>query len=269
VSRPSERVAEAALPAVSTAVGARVAAFFVLAFGITWALDTPAVLSALEHAQPAVPLMALAGLGAFGPTLAALGVSWRTGEVRPTFGRWRTPLVWIPAALGVTPALHLVATLIEVALGGHPKQWFYPPVQAEHIAGLLFFSLGEEAGWRGYAYLRLADSLGAVRGALIVGSLWALWHMGMWVIASNGAPQLSTVGFAMLELTAASVYFAWFFERSGRSLAVAIALHAGGHLDNVSRAPEDELRLRALRLVVYAAAAALAAWSLSRRPRIG
>jgi membrane protease YdiL (CAAX protease family) len=268
----SARELEAALPggrAVSSPVAMRVGLFFALAFGITWLLDTPAVLSALDHAPPAVPAMAAVGLGAFGPTLAALLVSWRTGEVRATFGRWRTPLVWLPAALLVTPALHLVATLVEVALGGHPQQWFYPPVHAELVAGLIFFSLGEEFGWRGYAYPRLADRIGPVRGALIVGALWALWHLGMWVVAANGLPAPATVGFAVIELAAASVFFAWFFERSGRSLAVAIALHAGGHVDNVSRAPEDELRLRALRLIVYVAAAALAAWSLSRRPRIG
>jgi membrane protease YdiL (CAAX protease family) len=136
------------------------------------------------------------------------------------------------------------------------------------VAGLVMFSVGEEFGWRGYAYPRLADRLGPARGALLLGTVWALWHLSVWIIAANGAPALSTVAFGTLELATGSVFFAWVFERSGRSLAVAIALHAGGHLDNANRAPEDEVRLRALRLIVYAAAAALAAWSLSRRERV-
>jgi hypothetical protein len=60
---------------------------------------------------------------------------------------------------------------------------------------------------------------------------------------------------------------AWFFERSNRSIAVAIALHAGAHIDNVTRAPETEVRLRILRFVVLAVVAALAARSLSAKKR--
>lgn len=48
-------------------------------------------------------------------------------------------------------------------------------------------------------------------------------------------------------------------------MAVAIAIHAGTHLDNVSRAPETEVRLRILRFVVLAFVAWFAARSLARR----
>jgi hypothetical protein len=57
------------------------------------------------------------------------------------------------------------------------------------------------------------------------------------------------------------------FERGNRSMAVAIALHAGAHLDNVSRAPETEVRLRALRMAVLAVVAVAAAWSLTAQKR--
>ena len=60
---------------------------------------------------------------------------------------------------------------------------------------------------------------------------------------------------------------AWMFERGNRSIAVAIAIHAGEHLDNVNRAPETELRLRVLRMVVLTVVAAMAARSLMSRKR--
>jgi hypothetical protein len=50
-------------------------------------------------------------------------------------------------------------------------------------------------------------------------------------------------------------------------MAVAIALHAGAHLDNAHRAPETEVRLQVLRLGVLAIAALLAARSLQRTPK--
>jgi hypothetical protein len=63
----------------------------------------------------------------------------------------------------------------------------------------------------------------------------------------------------VVELSLWSVVIAWLFDRSGRSIAVAIAIHAGAHLDNVSRAPEGEVGLRVLRVIVLAGVAALAA----------
>jgi uncharacterized protein len=172
--------------------------------------------------------------------------------------------VWILVGLLTPLALHLPATAIEVALGGRPAQWFYWPDRPEFIAAMLVFPVGEEFGWRGYAYPRLTRLHGPVLASLIVGAVWAVWHLGMWVTPEHGAPAASTVALGVVELALASVVFAWVFERGGRSMAVAIAMHAGGHLDNVSHAPESELRLRALRMVVLVVAAALAARALAR-----
>ncbi len=63
--------------------------------------------------------------------------------------------------------------------------------------------------------------------------------------------------------------WAWVFERGNRSMAVAVALHVGAHLDNDNRAPEGEVRLRVLRLAVYVVAAVIAARALAARPGAG
>lgn len=240
--------------------------FFVLACGLTWSLDVPWVLAVLQGQPPPPYAMNLTGLGALGPTLAAVLVAWPRGESRQVFGRWRTHPLWIVVALFAPGALHLVATLLEVALGGHPAQWFYPPVEPERIAALLMFPIGEEFGWRGFAHPRITARFGMVTGSLLLGLVWGVWHVGMMFQPGSGvAHALTATGLAALELALWSVCFAWFFERSGRSMAVAIALHAGAHLDNVNRAPEGEIRLRVLRLAVVAVAAGLAAWALTRK----
>jgi len=51
-----------------------------------------------------------------------------------------------------------------------------------------------------------------------------------------------------------------------RNGPVAIAFHAGGHLDNFGRAPRTDLRLHFLHIAVVAVVAVVAARSLSRRP---
>jgi membrane protease YdiL (CAAX protease family) len=125
------------------------------------------------------------------------------------------------------------------------------------------FSFGEEFGWRGFAYPRLERRLGPVVGSIVLGSIWGLWHLGM-LFAPDPLRALppSTLLLYVVELALWSLVMAWVFERGNRSIAVAIAMHAGAHLDNVTRAPEGEVRLRVLRMAVLAVAAVLASQSL-------
>jgi membrane protease YdiL (CAAX protease family) len=241
-------------------------AFCVLACAITWLLDLPVVLALLAHEQPATQAMLLGGLGAFGPTLAALAIAGPRGELREVFGRWRTSFRFVVLGLLTLPALHLVATALEVALGGTPAHWFYPPVRPEHVVALVFFSVGEEFGWRGFAYPRLCERHGPLLACVVLGTVWAFWHLGMWFTA-EGPPSASVMGLRVVEFVLGSLIFAFVFEQSGRSMAVAIALHAGAHLDNIHRAPEGELRLWVLRHAVHAIAALFAALALWRRFR--
>jgi membrane protease YdiL (CAAX protease family) len=133
---------------------------------------------------------------------------------------------------------------------------------------MVMFSFGEEFGWRGFAYPRLEARCGPVVGSLLLGSVWGLWHLGM-LFAPEPLRALppETILIYMADLALWSVVIAWIFERGNRSIGVAIAVHAGAHLDNVSRAPETEIRLRILRFAVLAVVAAFAARWLSWRKR--
>jgi uncharacterized protein len=245
--------------------GREVYAYFALACAITWLLDLPYVLAMVRHVAPPPYALPLTGLGAFGPTLAALAIAARRRELRDVFGRWRTHPIWILVGLGLLFPLHIAATAIDVALGGHPAHWFYPPVEPERMAALVVFPLGEEFGWRGFAHPRLAKRHGPVVGSMILGAFWGLWHLGM-MFTPEKSPDVLMVGALMAEMAVWSIVWAWVFERGQRSMAVAIALHMGAHLDNVTRAPESEVRLRVLRFFVAAVAAVIAARALSAKP---
>lgn len=234
--------------------------FFALACAITWACNAPWVLACLSGAQPPAYALPLMGLGAFGPTFAALLVAAPRGAI---FGPWKTRPWLVLAGLALSPlVLHLPATLLELALGGQPAQWFYPPTQPERVLGLIFFSLGEEFGWRGYAYPRVVARYGVVPGNLLLGAVWGIWHLGMMFTPEAGAPTPAAVFAMTLQLMLGSVVWAWLLERGDRSLAIALAMHASAHLDRV---PESEGRLTVLRFLVLAVVAALAAWSLRDR----
>jgi len=238
--------------------------FFALACGLTWLLAAPLSLAWMHHTTPPPYALACAGLSAFGPLFAALAVAGRQKRLAAVFGRWRANPAWIVLSLFAPMAVHVLATALSVAVGGTPTQWLHPPQTPEQLAALVVFPLGEEFGWRGFAYPRLVGRYGLVKGSLALGTFWGLWHLMYSVTPDAGGFDTLTFAMTMAELPFYSLLVAWVFERANRSMAVAIAFHAGAHLDHIELAPRTDLRLHATHLVVVAVLAAVAARSLAK-----
>jgi membrane protease YdiL (CAAX protease family) len=237
--------------------------FFGLACAFTWLLAVPAALAWMRHQAPSPYAVACAGLSAFGPLFAVLAIAGPRRQLKEVFGRWRTNPAWIVLGLFAPFAVHALATSLYVAIGGHPVRWFHPPVTPEDVAALVVFPLGEEFGWRGFAHSRMARRHGLAMGSVIVGVVWGLWHLMYSITPSAAGFDAFAFGITMAELPLYSLLIAWVFERSNRSMAVAIAFHAGAHLDHIERAPRADLRLHALHLAVLAVIALFAARSLA------
>jgi membrane protease YdiL (CAAX protease family) len=242
-------------------------AYFALACGITWVLAVPLALAWSRHEVPPPYALACAGLSAFGPLLAALMLARTSGERRDVFSRWRASPGWIAFALLAPVAVHTIATALYVASGGQPDAWFHPPHTSEQLAALVVFPIGEEFGWRGFAHPRMVRRFGQVRGSLILGLFWGLWHLVYSVTPHAGAFDPLQFGIGMLELPFYSVLIAWVFERANRSMAVAIAFHAGAHLDHLEQAPAANVGHHVAHIIVVALMAAVAAHGLVRAER--
>ena len=239
-------------------------AYCALACAVTWALAMPAAVAWRHREAPSPIAVGCIGLSAFGPLFAALAIAGPRRELGRVFGRWRTNPAWIALALVAPAAVHVTAAALFAAIGGHVGAWLHLPATSEQVAALVVFPLGEEFGWRGFAYPRMVDRYGPVKGALILGLVWGLWHLAYGVSPASGAFDLREFGTGLIELPMYSLLIAWAFERSNRSMAVAIAFHAGAHLDHLERAPDVALGRHALHMVVLAALAIVAARSLAR-----
>jgi membrane protease YdiL (CAAX protease family) len=118
----------------------------------------------------------------------------------------------------------------------------------------VLFPLFEEIGWRGYALPRLSARHGPVVASALLGVIWAVWHVPMF-LAVSATPLSFPVG--LVFFVAGSVVFAWFALRTGYSLFVAVMLHAGAHLNNSNAAPggnDTPLVLHTIGFVVVAVA---------------
>jgi len=173
---------------------------------------------------------------AIAAALTAFVLSGREGlvELRKRLGRWRVaPRLYALALFGPLGA-SLVALLAARFSGVEAR--FAPgaiPIP-KLVLVFLFFAivdgpLGEEIGWRGYLLPRLLERRGPVVASLVVGVVWYLWHLPLYV--ATGRFEL-TAGFLvgyLVQNVAWSFVHTWFFRRSGGSAFLAVFLHTAGN----------------------------------------
>src|SRR6185369_5199491 len=72
--------------------------------------------------------------------------------------------------------------------------------------------IGEEVGWRGYALPRLGAGIGFGPAALVLGIVWACWHLPLFfVVAGDKYGQSFPIW--SLQVIALSVAMAWLYVR--------------------------------------------------------
>jgi membrane protease YdiL (CAAX protease family) len=212
--------------------------YFVIAFAFTWLFWWLAALGARD-VIPAVP--GLTVIGTFGPLVAAVILtaqeSGRVG-VRSLLGRvvrWRVAPIWYGVALLGPLVITLAAMVLEVAfLGGQspnlggligelPSTLLTLVVNAVYL--LIFVTLGEEVGWRGYALPALQARYSALIASLILGVLWGLWHLPVFFNPDTSYSNLPFLLFlAFIVLIA--VLMTWLFNSTGGSVLMAMFFHA-------------------------------------------
>src|SRR5262249_51939018 len=90
---------------------------------------------------------------------------------------------------------------------------------------------GEEIGWRGYALPRMAARMGLAGSSILLGLIWAFWHLPFFLIPGSdnyGRPLPAYV----VSVTAISVTMAWLHWHTDESLLPVMVMHAA--IDNTA-----------------------------------
>jgi membrane protease YdiL (CAAX protease family) len=91
---------------------------------------------------------------------------------------------------------------------------------------LILGPLSEEIGWRGYALPRLQTRWNALTSSLIVGLVWALWHLPLFMMVGTSQHELGDPFISFLiKMTASSILYTWLYNNTKHSLWSAILLH--------------------------------------------
>ena len=150
--------------------------------------------------------------------------------------RWRVGLQWYLFALIGLPAVMVLATIIRPGalvsfdVSGQPITLAY--LKAFVCMATMGGPLFEEAGWTGFAQPRLQQMYGPLLGGLLLGGLWALWHLPGFLIPSENVrdipPRGTVLDFAVfaLALVGLRLIIIWVVNNTRDSVLMAILVHA-------------------------------------------
>jgi membrane protease YdiL (CAAX protease family) len=211
--------------------------FSFLTFAASWLLWAAAFrLAGGDFTHPS-RFTALGGalylLGVFAPALVAIVLTaLRDGgdRVRTLLRRviaWDVGPRYYVFAILFYPVARLAGAAVErIVLG------VWPGASSESLGVMLVATVlsapiqaGEEVGWRGFLLPRLSARLGLPLASLVVGVVWAAWHLPFFFMPGTdktGQPFPAYVA----GLTALSVAMAWLYWRTRGSLLLAMLMHA-------------------------------------------
>ena len=206
--------------------------FLAITFGLTWGLATLLILfpeqiiAIFGEISLSNPLTILA---IYSPGIAGVClVCWYYGTKglgsffrRLTF--WRAPLAWwLFIILGI-PAVVYIGASVKGTIGtAFPFSPWYLVLPA--IGHALILGPIEEFGWRGLALPLLQRRFSPFWAGLILGVIWALWHVPSFFI--SGMPQTAwSAGPYFLGIISISVILTPLFNASRGSLLIAVLYH--------------------------------------------
>ena len=197
--------------------------FFILAFALSW-WPWPLVLLNPDSVAllPWSPLVAA--------LIMAAVVGGRQGlkDLLSRTVRWRVGLKWYTAAILLPAAITILAALLHVLLGADAPtaadfyDWYTFPL----VFLVTFFVKGpltEEVAWRGFALPRLLDRMSPFAASVLLGAIWALWHLPL--LVSDPSAQRPPVQF-IVGIVAMSVLFTWLYQRTSGSVLLPTLMHA-------------------------------------------
>ena len=238
----------------------------------------------------AFPLMLLLVAGGVGPAVAEVILIFRARDKAQWRDYWqrvfdvrRISAGWYAVILLTFPALNAIAILLSVLTGGPQPEfntarrllsepWAILPFA---IFILVFGPLPEELGWRGCALDGLQAKWSALTSGLILGVMWALWHLPLFFM--KGTFQHDEIGFGTLNFwsfclgtTASSILFTWIYNNTNRSTLSAILFHFTINFSGEFFSPSEQARFYQLLLTIIAATAVTIIWgavTLSHRQK--
>ncbi len=220
------------------------AAYFVLAFLITWVLILPLILSTqnLLRFRISEDWHFLGALGPIGAAFMVTAIADGKAGISEFLGRmsqWKVGVVWFLVSAFSPFALFLLSALI-LHIFGNPWPDFGKLASGEYatlawIGGSLLsavaYGVGEEAGWRGFALPRLQQGRSALWATFILSVFWAIWHIPMFFYRFEFS-IVQVIGFFTV-LFAGAIWLTFLYNSTGGSTLMVALWHTAWNIVNI------------------------------------
>ncbi len=145
--------------------------------------------------------------------------------------RWRVKLRWYLVSTVGIASLALTARFIQASVNHTPS----PPVfDLASWPALTWYGLsmlvidpgpiGEDPGWRGYALPRMLQRFNPAVASVLLGVVWAVWHLPAFLF--SGMPQSTlSVGWFLLAVVSLTVLMSWVAVNTRGAVIPAILMH--------------------------------------------
>lgn len=216
--------------------------FFILVFLLTWPLQVVDALGSHGFLSFRVPILYQILFVAYMPTLASVIVTGMTeGKAGVKFLLrkaliWRVGLGWYIFAIfgfaafcaGAVVIANLLSTETSIPLVGREVA-NSSVVEMVGMVPLLFIVVtlinGEELAWRGFALPRLQDRYSALISSLLLGLVWVLFHLPLFLTYTGFPLDLAGMLSRSIQLLGSAIIFTWLFNNTRGSVLLAYLLH--------------------------------------------
>ncbi len=218
---------------------AHVLLFLAVTFGWSWGFWSLPVLAQYGVDLPAgLADLAAGGTPApWGPLVGALAVALLRGGPRGVLDllrlglRFRIGWRWWLVVVLLFPALIGGALLAGWLAGAQivPSAAMANPAMIPVAFVIILFTGGplqEEFGWRGTLLDPMQDRFGALGASLVVGAVWALWHLPLFHFPNEAAPYYGRPFWGLfVTCLMVSVLFTWIWNHTDRSILAMLVFH--------------------------------------------
>lgn len=234
IERPEQGAVDPSTTTTTTELRRRSVLTFVV---LVFVLSAPLLIVSAVIGAELAPGLPVAALQAFCPGIAAAILTYReagSGGVaallKRAFDYKRIEnKIWYIPILALTPAVMVLSYVVMRVLGlPLPTPQLSVVTALALFAAFLIPSIAEEVGWSGFATNRLQTRWTALETGVVLGLVWATWHVVALVQAHRSATWIAfwaigTVGYRVLIV--------WRYNNTNRSVFAAVLCHT---VDNVS-----------------------------------
>lgn len=209
-------------------------------FILTFVLSIPFWLAGFLTEWQLLPSLPVSSLMGFCPAIAAIILISATEEsaavtelLKRAFDVSRIPSkIWYAPVVLLMPTMALATYELIRTTGSALPAEQQPNVVAALIVFPVFFveALAEELGWMGYAFDPMEKRWDALRAGILLGGVWAAWHIVPLMQARRPA---GWIAWWCLYTVATRVLIVWIYNNTGRSVFAAALYHAMANMSTM------------------------------------